>query len=203
MRYILALSIALAQAVEDWPADLPKPEMSKYTPTQVTQAIATTNNRPSIDRVSRFALEAHWHQPGGLQDVPRELWSSEVYKWVPGDARPFLARLPVKNSFGFFQYELGYTRSYPVGTFFCDVLRNRRGKIFEIRFREKTAEGWENTIAYRHRAARPVGFFNIKTRQCVACHNDATGPGSGNYGLGLVPGSDTVFSDGFPALEGR
>jgi hypothetical protein len=180
-----------------WPAPLEFPQMVKYQRARFTQSIATTNGRPSIDSVPIRNLEKHWHQPGGLQDVPRSLWRSDVYVHVEPDSYRWLERLPVKNSFGFIQYELGWTRAYADGTFFCDVLSTERG-VFEVRFREKVAGKWENTIAFKDPAARPPGFFTIKTRQCNSCHGQA---GTGGYAVGLVPGGDTVLSDPFPALE--
>lgn len=182
-----------------WPKGLEFPQgLVKYSRARLTQSIATTNGRPSIDLVPIRSLEAHWRQPGGLQDVPRGMWRSDLYKFIAAGGWTWLDRLPVKNSFGFFQRELGHTRAYADGTFFADVLSNREGQVFEVRYREKVNGRWENSIAYRERSARPKGFFRIKLRQCHICHDQA---GSGGYGTGLVPGGDGVLSDPFPALE--
>jgi hypothetical protein len=196
--FVLCLP-AFAQRPSNWPKDLPFPEgMQRYRQAQWTQTIATTNERPRITPTHKGVLEDHWQQPGGLQGVPRSTYRTWAYKFLPQPPTVWVGRIPVLNRFRNYQFELGWRRSYVDGTFFCDVLENSKGKVFEIRYREKVAGNWENTIAYKDASARPDGFFKIRTDQCNNCHFQA---GTGGYAAGLVQGGDTVLSDPFTALE--
>lgn len=183
-----------------WPTSLPFPDGAvRYKPAKFTQAIYRLNDVPTIDRVPRSLLKAEWQVPGGMEGV--EGWRSDLYRYVPaGWQRSWRALLPVVNSFGSVQHELGFTRSYPDGTFFVDALSNAKGEPFEIRMREKHNGKWESYVAWRNVAARPAGYHGL-TRSCASCHNYTNGPGTGGYGVGLIPGGDTVFSDPFDALE--
>lgn len=183
-----------------WPKQFEFPEgFERYTPARYTQSIFTLNSSPAIDRVPRSALLAKWHQPGGLEGVSKEAWRSDVYRKIPGGVHAFQARLPVKNSFGFFQQELGWTRQYPDGTQFMDVLSNRdTGEVFEIRLRSKRDGKWNSEVDFRNRAHRPAGYQSVRLSDCNSCHAEA---GTGGYAVGLVPGGDTVISDPFESLE--
>lgn len=183
-----------------WPKEFEFPAgFERYKPAEYTQSIFTLNSSPTIQSVPRRSLLPKWHQPGGLEGVPRTRWSSETYKKTPGPAVAVQTRLPVKNSFGFYQQELGWTRQYPEGSQFMDVLSNRdTGQVFEIRLRTKEGGKWISEVDYRNRAHRPLGYRPVSVSECNGCHQEA---GTGGYAVGLVPGSDTVLSDPFPALE--
>lgn len=175
--------------------------MVRYRSAKFTQAIYTLNNGPAIDPVERKYLKQEWQVPGGMEGVHG--WKSDLYKFIPeGWQREWQNRLPVKNSFGNYQYELGYTRAYPDGTFFVDALSNEHGKPFEVRVREKQNGQWQSYIAWKDVSERPAGYAGL-TKRCNECHNPINGPGSGEYGVAMVSGADTVFSDPFPQLEVR
>ena len=169
--------------------------MQRYKSARYTQAIYTLNNGPAIDPVDRGLLKEEWQVPGGMEGVHG--WKSDLYKFVPdGWQREWQQRKPVRNSFGNFQYELGFHRAYPDGTFFVDAL-SHNGRPFEVRVREKNDGQWTSYIAWKDVNARPPGYAGL-TKKCAECHNQA---GSGEYGVGLVPGADTVISDPFDGLE--
>lgn len=190
------------KAAGPWPKTIAKIDgMELYTPARFTQAIAQTkfvgarDFVPTQTPVHRSNLKMEWQVPGGMEGV--DGWRSDLYKHIPkGWQREWTARLPVLNSFGNFQYELGWTRAYPDGTVFVDVLSNE-GKVFEARIAEKQEGKWERYVAYRDADAYPSGYSGL-TKTCTSCHQQA---GSGGYGVGLVPGADTIISDPFPALE--
>ena len=182
-----------------WPATVDfNDKLVLYRPAQWTQEIATTNGAPRITPVHRFNLPRKWHQPGGMEGLTG--WRSDLYKHVPeGWQRQWTDRLSVLNSFGNFQNELGWTRAYPDGTEFHDVLSNAEtGEVFEHRLAEKKDGRWDRRVVYRNRAAHPVGYKGLQGLQCASCHQEA---GTGGYGVALVPGADTVLSDPFPGLE--
>lgn len=183
-----------------WPAQFAFPVgFEKYTPASYSQSIFTLNNAPAIRPVPRTELIQKWHQAGGLEGVNKALWRSDVYRKMPSEPDVFQARMPVKNSLGFIQHELGWTRKYHDGTQFMDVLTNREtGEVFEIRLRTKQDGKWVSEVDYRNRAHRPLGYRSVSVSDCNSCHSEA---GTGNYGVGLVPGGDTVLSDPFHALE--
>jgi hypothetical protein len=169
-------------------------DMQRYQPARNTQRIATTNGAPSIDVVPRTATEPRYQVPGGLVGVHG--WRSDLYKSGPAP-QTWQERLPVKNSFGFIQYELGWTRRYAAGAKFMDVL-SYRGRVFEVRVREKGPRGWHSFVDYRNPADAPLGYERVRTSQCASCHRDA---GSGGYAVGLAPGGDEVLSDPFPRVR--
>lgn len=186
-----------------WPVTIAKIEgLERYAPAKYTQSIVTRNNAPAIDAVHRSALSMEWQVPGGMEGVSG--WSSDLYRYVPeGWQRQWTARLPVLNSFGNFQYELGWTRAYPDGTVFMDVLSNAEtGKVFEARIAEKNNGAWDRYVAYRDAGQYPAGYEGLK-RSCASCHEGghAKAPGTGGYGTALISGSDGIYSDPFPALE--
>ncbi len=176
-----------------WPMALAKIDgLKRYVPSRFTQEIATTNNRPRISSVPRDNLEAKWHQSGGMEGI--EGWRSDLYKSV--ETKPYTARLPVLNSFGYIQHELGWTRNYPDGAIFLDVL-SKDGEVFEVRQAKKESGAWTRKAIYRNEDAYPKGYAGLK-QSCSSCHDDA---GSGGYATGLVPGADTIISDPIYELE--
>lgn len=179
-----------------WPASLPRfPGMQRYRSARYTQAIYTLNDAPAIDPVDRGLLKPEWQVPGGMEGVHG--WKSDLYRYIPdGWQRQWQQRKPVKNSFGTTQFELGFHRAYPDGTYFVDAL-SHDGRPFEVRVREKNDGVWTSYIAWKDVSARPPGYAGL-TKRCAECHNQA---GSGEYGVGLVPGADTVISDPFDGLE--
>lgn len=182
-------------AAGPWPKSLPKPnELRRFTRARYTQAIATTNNAPSIDLVHRSRLEAKWQVPGGLEGIVG--WRSDVYR-MRAKVKTWRAFMPVRNSFGYFQNELGYTRSYEDGATFADVL-STEGKVFEVRYAVKRDGQWDRFVAFKDVSARPHGYVPPTSRQCVECHSQT---GSGNYGVGMVPGGDSIISEPLEGLE--
>lgn len=182
-------------------ADLKGVGLTPYERALWTQEIATTNNAPRISRVDRrlVPLSANgisWLVPGGMQHATSGYYSN-LYKYVPAGQRDYQMRLPVKNSFGSYQHELGLVREYPGGTLFVDVLSTDMG-VFEVRAREKVGREWISYVVAKDAANRPAGYTGLK-QSCASCHSAPDGPGTGGYAAPLVPGSDTVFSDGlFP-----
>ncbi len=165
----------------------------RYRRAQYTQEIAVTNNVDRITPVHRSKLESKWHQSGGMEGISG--YHSDVYKFVPAGMRVGIANIQVWNGSNF-QPNRGWTRSYPDGTVFFDVL-SKDGEVFEARERRKENGNWKSRVVFKDEAHRPTGYKGL-TVSCASCHDEA---GSGNYGVGLVPGGDTVLSDGFDALE--
>lgn len=183
------------EATGPWPKSLPKPsDLRRFTRAKYTQAIATTNNTPSIDLVHRSRLEAKWQVPGGLENSTG--WRSDVYR-MNVRVKTWRAYMPVLNRFGYFQNEIGFTRNYEDGATFADVL-SKDGKVFEVRYAVKRDGQWDRFVAFKDVAARPHGYVLLTSRQCVECHSQT---GSGNYGVGMVPGGDTVISEPLEGLE--
>ena len=183
-------------AIGRWPKALPFPtEAVRYKPARFTQSIYTLNNSQAIDKIDRRQLKQEWQVPGAMEGVHG--WQSDLYRFVPGGVKTWQERMPVKNSFGHYQYELGWTRRYPDGTFFVDALSNANGQPFEVRMREKIDGRWHSYIAWRNREARPEWYHGLM-QTCQHCHSQA---GSGEYGVGLVPGGDSVLSDPIEGLE--
>ena len=179
-----------------WSPGIEKPSgLVRYKRAQYTQEIATTNGRPRITPVHRLNLESRWHQSGGMDGITG--WRSDVYRLI--EAEPYQARLPVLNSFGFFQNELGWTRVYPPNARFDDVLSNTEtGKVFEHRTATKAKGVWTRRVIYSDETQRPADYTGL-TVTCASCHDSF--PGSGGYASALVMGADGVFSDPFPSLE--
>lgn len=170
----------------------------RYKPAKYTQEIAVTDGRDRISPVPRSQTEPIWHQPGGMQGVTG--WRSDLFKFAPSP-QTFIADISVRNEFGYFQPNRGYVRRYQAGTWFADVLSNAvTGKPFEVRVIEKQADGtWDRYVAFKSVKDRPQGYTGLQFT-CAACHSRF--PASGNYAGPLVPGSDGVFSDPVPELEG-
>jgi hypothetical protein len=190
-----------------WPASVRYPQgMLPFVRAKNTQSIfkLSTNGGPSlstIDRVPRSKLLAKWQVSGGMEGIDTRLWKSDVYQRIDGGYR-WQAMISVKNSLGYFQNEIGHKVSYGDGTLFMDVLSNRQtGKVFEHRVAEKQNGQWRRYVAFRDESQRPAGYVGLRNVTCTTCHNTTDGPGTGGYGVGLVPGGDTVVSYPFPGLE--
>lgn len=166
-------------------------QLWEYTPATYTQSISKLNEYPNLRLVKISEMpDKRWQQSGGMDQIPRSSYTSRKFRSGP---RPqYKVKLvPVKNSFGYYQNELGLTRVYPDGARFDDVLYNANGVVFEHRVRYKEDGKWVSQIEYRDVAARPEGYTGL-TVSCASCHNEA---GTGGYAVGLVPGGDTVLSD--------
>ncbi len=174
--------------------------MFRYKSAANTQAIYRSGSFDRsawrIDKIPRDNLEMKWQVPGHLEGLTG--WKSTLYGLVPDGGGERKELLPVTNRDGYTQYELGHKREFPIGTRFDDVLTNDDGDVFEHRIAEKTAAGWERFITYRDAGARPAGYTPPRSRDCKSCHAEA---GTGGYGVGLVPGGDTVISFPFRELE--
>ena len=199
-RPFLSLPEAEAAAVDDddlpWVHGIEKPlGLVRYLPAKFTQEIAVTDNRDRITPVQRTRLEKKWQVPGGFVGVTG--WQSRLYKTIPENYMAYIGNIQVWNGSNF-QMNRGHKRAYPIGTEFHDVLTNEKGEIFEHRIAEKKAEGWSRYVSYKNIAARPYGYHGLLGTKCASCHSEA---GSGGYGVGLVPGGDTVISDPFTGLE--
>ena len=195
-----------------WPDGLEFPAgMRRYKRAAWAQSVAHSGSQPIIDRVSRLNIASKWRQSGGLDGIAG--WRSDLYRNETAAAtKPFTGYVTVKNggritnSFGrdlgeATQDELSWQRKYPDGARFLDVLSTSKG-VFEVRQREKRDGRWISLVTYRDKAARPKGYEGLpQGMTCVGCHNTTDGPGTGGYGVALVPGSDTIFSDGFSVLE--
>lgn len=179
-----------------WPADLEFPVGAvRYEKARFTQSIYKNQFGSQIDPVPIGFIASKWHQPGGMEGISG--WRSDLYKLI-GGGRLWTGGIPVKNSFGNFQTELGHKREYDDGTLFIDSL-SYEGKPFEIRQRKKVSGAWQSDVIFRDKEARPPGYAGLKMA-CSSCHDEA---GTGGYGVGLVPGGDTVLSDPFESLEAR
>ncbi len=165
------------------------PGAEPYLSTSRTQEIAVTNGR---DRITPVAIvDAKWKISGGLEGVKG--WTSQKLRYLPPNSKVtyWVGDINVLNSFGYTQANRGIRRSYPDGTEFHDVLRNAEGVVFEHRKRTKADGKWTAQVVYRDAEARPPGYVGLKV-SCASCHDEA---GTGKYGVGLVPGGDTIISD--------
>ena len=178
-----------AGLVGPWPEGIPIPKgFYNYTPTAYAQSIATVNDRPSIRAELRRRLLPKWQVPGGMEGVTG--FRSDLYRNSDSWAQEWYQRMPVKNSFGFYQLELGVRRAYADGSVFLDVL-SHNGKVFELRVAEKQRGEWRRYVAFKDVDARPKGYAGLKGQTCAECHKQTA---TGDYGLALVPGGDTVIS---------
>ena len=190
------------------PSWFPK-DAERYVPARHTQQVF---NRTVTQAVPRSHLEAKWNVPGGLEGISG--WKSDLYRSVPGQASVWRGDIEVwagnywqwgNGSVVYeggvpkkaYQTEMAWQRSYPVGSWFADVL-SKDGGVFEVRVREKREAGWESYVAYRDPKYRPDGYVVLPSRSCNECHSQA---GSGGYAVGWVPGGDGVISDPFDGLE--
>lgn len=180
---------------QGWPADVKIPKgLTKYKRSDYTQSIFNRNVIPV--RVHRSKLEEKWHQSGGLEGIID--FKSTLFKFVPGSTNDRVDEIKVDQVLtkGGIQYELGWKRDYPDGTFFFDVL-TKNGKIFELRERTKVNGKWKSRVAFKDEKQRPLGYNGL-LESCSNCHDQA---GTGSYAAGLIPGADTVISDPFEGLE--
>lgn len=166
----------------------------EYKPAKYTQAIfrdVTTGVDVAQLRLVPIAdLEDKWQRSGGFsKDVK---FTSRKFR-SGGDPKYSIQFIAVLNSFGHFQNEQGLTRVYPDGARFDDILSNADGVVFEHRVREKAEGRWKSRVAYKNADARPAGYNGLKAT-CASCHEGDAGPGTGGYGVGLVPGGDGVLS---------
>jgi hypothetical protein len=172
------------------PDGVPPPGAVEYRSAVYTQAIYRLDERPRIDPTGIRHFDAKWHQSGGLAGLTGA--TSRKFRTLPEgkSVASVLGGISVKNSFGFFQTELGIVRTYPDGTRFDDILI-ARGGVFEHRAREKVSGSWKSRVVYTNNADRPAGYVPLR-QSCDSCHGES---GSGGYGVGLVPGGDGVLSD--------
>jgi hypothetical protein len=189
MRKLLLLATPLLMA------PLPKGAI-EYESDGWTQSIFTFYFTERVIRPLKIAekLDAKWHQSGGMEGIKGVV--SRKYKTLPSPVVQRLDFIEVEfnDSAGEKrkQKELGIVRSYPNGTRFDDMLYFN-DILFEHRVREKKDGIWDSYIESREILARPPGYNGLKA-SCASCHNQA---GTGLYGVGLVPGGDTVLSDPF------
>lgn len=179
----------LQPEVIGWNSPIPLPAgMKRYTPSTVTQRIAVTNSRDTIQQAPIRDLESKWHGSGGMVGLTG--WKSEKFKNQTVSVSR-IADISVLNGLGYFQNNRGIVRTYPDGTRFDDVLSNDQGDVFEHRTREKQDGRWKSQILFSNESARPKGYTGLSVA-CSSCHNQA---GTGGYATGLIPGGDTVLSD--------
>lgn len=188
------------QSPEMFGFELP-PGMVPYQRSRFTQSIAVVDGRDQILRVSRALLAAKWRSSGGMEGVTG--WTSTVYRnEIASRPKVWVGNISVKNSFGYFQQNRGYKREYADGSVFMDVLSAKDGTVFEARRLEKVDGKWKPSTMYADATARPKGYAGLQVA-CASCHSGPDGPGTGGYGVGLVPGGDGIISAPFPALEGE
>lgn len=182
-------------AAGPWPYDLEFPsEMKRYKRAEMTQRIAVTNDRDTIEPVSRLQLDAKWHQSGGMLGI--DDFRSDLYRYLPEPPKVWVGDIAVLNSFGHYQNNRGWKAQFPDGSKFLDVL-SKDGDVFEIRERKKEEGRWQSAIVYENEKARPIGYTGLNV-SCNSCHKEA---GQGGYAVGLAPGGDGVLSVGFKSLE--
>lgn len=165
-------------------------DATEYKSAIYTQSVFRLNDRPTLrlERIRNVGENQKWTRSGGIPTTTA--FSSRKYR-SGGKPTYKTTLVSVKNSFGHYQNELGLTRTYPDGARFDDVLYNEAGGIFEHRIREKIDGKWRSRVEYKEPTVRPNGYNGL-TETCASCHNQA---GTGDYGVGLVPGGDTVLSD--------
>lgn len=182
-------------AAECWLSPMPYPDGAEWFPgTKTTQSVFVTQDGEGtrwnhIERVSTASLDPKWRMSGGMIGI--QGWRSDKFRLIPGGApKTWTDYIQVWNGNNF-QSNKAIVRSYPDGTRFDDIL-SVAGRVFEHRVRTKDAGRWRAEVIYEDRTARPAGYTGLRA-SCASCHSQA--PGSGNYGVGLIPGGDTVFSD--------
>lgn len=149
-----------------------------------------------IEKVSIASLEPKWHVSGGMLGITG--WESNKFRYIPEDkeVKTWIQHTQVENSSGDTQPNKAIKRKYPVGTRFDDILSNKETKeVFEHRVRRKELfdgkERWVSEVIYENEKARPEGYNGLSV-SCSSCHRQA---GTGVYGVGLIPGGDTIISD--------
>ena len=188
------------QALSVWPKDMPVPDgLRFYWQTKLSQRIAVTNERPTNDwyhedRDDVFANaptsfnpnkhDPRWAAPGGLHGVQN--WQSITSTIIPSSVKVWVQPVPIANGG---TIDGGKMWEFPVGTSFADLLVSD-GKPFELRYREKFADGWQSYVAWKDVSARPDGYVGAQ-KKCATCHDLAGG--SEQYGI-TIRGKDTVFS---------
>lgn len=209
VRLRVATQLELLRIAQKPPPPKPKLEWNdadvpdgfvKYERATNTQSIYKNQFGPQIDAVSRTALKVKWQVPGGMEGLTG--WKSSLYKATQSER--WTGGIPVKNSFGNYQTESGWKRTYKDGDEFLDVLTNTdTNKVFEVRKAVKIDGSFQRFTIYRDKEQRPVDYAGPHTLDCRNCHNASDGPGSGDYGVAMTSGAETVFSDPFPDLENR
>jgi len=126
-----------------WPKNVSSDGMRFYRPTQHSQRIAITDERPSLrwyhltqhdhfgNAPTMFnpnTVKPEWAAPGGLYGVRG--WTSYTAAYLPEDPKVWKQPLPIANG-GMIP---GYKWSYPVGSTFAGLLV-RDGRAFELRIR--------------------------------------------------------------------
>lgn len=188
------------RALSIWPKGMPVPDGLKfYWQTKLSQRIAVTDSIPTNDwyhedRDDVFANaptsfnpnrhDPRWAAPGGLHGV--QGWQSITSTIIPDIVRTWVQPVPIANGG---TIDGGKLWEFPVGTSFADLLVSD-GKPFELRYREKTADGWQSYVAWKDISARPDGYVGAQ-KKCATCHDLAGG--SEQYGI-TIRGKDTVFS---------
>ncbi len=162
-------------------------DLEPYTTAQNTQH---TQRRDVgyIEAVPRSTLKAEWLVPGGLEHARG--WKSRLLKNRTAVATVFLDR-PDGDA-------VLWSRSYPNGSVFADVISNAKGKVVEVRVAEKRDGVWDRFVAFKNHAQAPPGFRKFRSSECAICHNQA---GHAAYGAGAIPGADGILSDPIPVVE--
>jgi len=170
--------------------------MERYQRAKFSQRIYTMGGFRNhyIDPVDRSTLDEWTRIPGGLEKVTG--WSSVLYRRVPS-VKSWIGDIGVRNRFGDIQTNRGWKREYGNGSMFAEVLSTPRG-VFEVRVARKDDGRWSRKVEYRNRMTAPAGYVGAPA--CATCHNADSGPGTGSYEGGLVPGGETIFSDPFDEL---
>lgn len=144
-----------------------------------------------IGSVERSRLVIKWQVPGGMDSVHG--WSSRLYRNVANVPTHLVRQDPDDGNSA-----VTWSRSYPDGAVFADILRNDVGQVFEVRVAEKADGEWSRFVAYKDVGARPVGYVPPTSRQCAECH---AGAGRGEYAGPVNPGADGVLSDPLEPVE--
>lgn len=203
-----------------WPTSVPFPKgMKPYQRATVTQSIFKlapdrfSRAVPTIRRVLRTETLTKWQVNGGLEGIKD--YRSDLYK-ILGQGFAWEWQEPITVANGHFmtvdygrglqltntpimQWENGFKQSFNDGTVFVDNL-SYKGITFETRVAEKQRGEWRRYVAFKDELARPPGYVGLKV-QCASCHNNKDGPGTGDYGVALVSGADTVFSHPIKGLQ--
>lgn len=169
------------------------PFLADLEPYDTAQRVQYSHRRDTgfISSYPRSHAEPKWNAAGGLLGVTG--WTSALYK--KASASVGLGYVDEAVVFS----PIVWQPKYEDGSVFADVLRNDRGRVFEVRVAEKQGGAWDRYVAYRNPSEYPAGYVPIKRSSCVACHSEA---GNTLYGgKPAVPGGDTVISDPIPQVE--